>query len=88
MGEDVSVGVAPAGFKASSIRSAHLFPPPPCASGYGMTHVWLKTLVGQHFNLYLLAVVLLILAAGVGASLLASRRERAKKESVARPNAA
>jgi len=52
-----------------------------------MTHVWLKTLVGQHFNLYLLAVVLLILAAGVGASLLASRRERANKESVVRPNA-
>lgn len=42
-----------------------------------MTHVLLKTLVGQHFNLYLLAVVLLILAAGVVASLLASRRERA-----------
>jgi tellurite resistance protein TerC len=41
-----------------------------------ITHVWLKTLVGQHFNLYLLAVVLLILAAGVVASLLASRRER------------
>ena len=45
-----------------------------------MTHVWLKTLVGQHFNLYLLAVVLLILAAGVGASLLASRRERARED--------
>jgi tellurite resistance protein TerC len=42
-----------------------------------ITHVWLKALVGQHFNLYLLAVVLLILAAGVVASLLASRRERA-----------
>lgn len=41
-----------------------------------ITHVWLKALVGQHFNLYLLAVVLLILAAGVVASLLASRRER------------
>jgi hypothetical protein len=40
--------------------------------------VWLKTLVGQHFNLYLLAVVLLVLAAGVVASLLASRRERAE----------
>ena len=53
-----------------------------------MTHVWLKTLVGQHFNLYLLAVVLLILAAGVGASLLASRRERAENDSVVRPNAA
>ena len=51
-----------------------------------MTHVWLKTLVGENFNLYLLAVVLLILAAG--ASLLASRRERAKKDSVVRPKAA
>src|SRR3990170_907584 len=29
-----------------------------------ITHVWLKALVGQHFNLYLLAVVLLILAGG------------------------
>lgn len=44
-----------------------------------MTHVWLKDLVGQHFNLYLLAVVLLILAAGVVGSLLASRRERGLK---------
>jgi len=41
-----------------------------------MTHVWLKELVGQYFNLYLLAVVLFILAAGVVASLLATRRER------------
>ena len=42
-----------------------------------MTHVWLKERLGQHFNLYLLAVVLLILAAGVVASLVASRREGA-----------
>ena len=41
-----------------------------------MTHAWLKALLGAHFNLYLLAVVLLILAAGVGASLLAARRDR------------
>jgi tellurite resistance protein TerC len=41
-----------------------------------MIHSWLKTLLGQHFNLYLLVVVLLILGAGVGASLVASRRER------------
>ncbi len=41
-----------------------------------MTHVWLKELAGQYFNLYLLAVVLLILAAGVVASLLATRRAR------------
>jgi len=41
-----------------------------------MTHVWLKALIGQHFNLYLLALVVLILAAGVIASIVASRRER------------
>ena len=41
-----------------------------------MTHVWLKSVVGPHFNLYLLAVVLLILAGGVVASLLLSRREK------------
>jgi tellurite resistance protein TerC len=41
-----------------------------------MTHVWLKELVGQYFNLYLLAVVVFILAAGVVASLVATRRER------------
>jgi tellurite resistance protein TerC len=41
-----------------------------------MTHVWLKELAGQYFNLYLLAVVLVILAAGVVASLRATRRER------------
>ena len=53
-----------------------------------MTHLWLKTLMGEHFNLYLLAVVVLILAAGVGASVLTSRRERANKDDVVRPNAA
>ena len=36
---------------------------------------WLKLALGKHFNLYLLTVVLLILAAGVGASLLAERRQ-------------
>ena len=44
-----------------------------------MTHVWLKSLVGPHFNLYLLAVVLLILAAGVVASIVTSRRERLRE---------
>ncbi|MGE5816297.1 MAG: TerC family protein [Acidobacteriota bacterium] len=39
-----------------------------------MTHSWLKQLLGQHFNLYLLAVVLGVLLAGVGASLLIPRR--------------
>jgi len=37
---------------------------------------WLKEAVGKHFNLYLLAVVLLILAAGVAGSLLADRRKK------------
>ena len=35
---------------------------------------WLKSFLGKHFNLYLLAVVLGILAAGVTASLIAERR--------------
>jgi predicted tellurium resistance membrane protein TerC len=36
----------------------------------------LKAALGEHFNLYLLAVVFLILAAGVAASLIADRRGR------------
>ena len=40
-----------------------------------MTHGWLKQVLGQHFNLYLLGVVVAILAAGVVASLWATRRE-------------
>ncbi len=40
-----------------------------------MAHAWLKALLGPHFNLYLLGVVLLVLAAGVGASLVAARRD-------------
>ena len=35
---------------------------------------WLKLALGKHFNLYLLTVILLILAGGVAASLLAERR--------------
>ena len=35
---------------------------------------WLKLTLGKHFNLYLLVVVLVILAAGVGGSLIAERR--------------
>jgi tellurite resistance protein TerC len=41
-----------------------------------MTHAWLKALLGPHFNFYLLGVVLLILAAGVAASLVTARRGR------------
>ncbi|HQZ16532.1 MAG TPA: TerC/Alx family metal homeostasis membrane protein [Vicinamibacteria bacterium] len=41
-----------------------------------MTHSWLKTILGQHFNLYLLGVVLAILFAGVAASILHKRLER------------
>ncbi|MBP7678372.1 MAG: TerC/Alx family metal homeostasis membrane protein, partial [Thermoanaerobaculia bacterium] len=40
-----------------------------------MTHTWLKAMLGEGFNLYLLAVVLSILAAGVVASLWKSRSE-------------
>jgi tellurite resistance protein TerC len=40
-----------------------------------MTHAWLKQLLGESFNLYLLGVVLAILATGVAASLLANRRD-------------
>ena len=40
-----------------------------------MTHVYLKRVLGESFNLYLLAVVLLILAAGVVASLLKPREK-------------
>lgn len=35
---------------------------------------WLKLSLGEHFNLYLLGVVVMILAIGVGASLIADRR--------------
>jgi len=41
-----------------------------------MTHSWLKTVLGENFNLYLLAVVLFILFSGVAASLAHSRWER------------
>lgn len=44
-----------------------------------MTHVWPKELAGQYFNPYLLGVVLLIVAAGIVASLLATRRERGRR---------
>ena len=43
-----------------------------------MTHKWLKEQLGENFNLYLLAVVLLILAAGVVASLLKNRGEETR----------
>ena len=35
---------------------------------------WLKLALGKHFNLYLLTLILLILAAGVAGSLMAERR--------------
>ena len=39
---------------------------------------WLKGVLGQHFNLYLLAMVLAILAVGVLASIIANRRDAQK----------
>jgi tellurite resistance protein TerC len=44
--------------------------------GKMMTHAWLKETLGPSYNLYTLAVVFLILAAGVVASIVARRRER------------
>jgi tellurite resistance protein TerC len=41
-----------------------------------MTHSWLKALLGETFNLYLLGVVLLVLLAGVAGSIVANRRDR------------
>lgn len=41
-----------------------------------MTHSWLKEMLGPHFNLYLLAVVLGVLLAGVLASLLKPTRSQ------------
>ncbi|HNW93678.1 MAG TPA: hypothetical protein PKM88_12280 [bacterium] len=35
---------------------------------------WLKLTLGKHFNLYLLAVILAILATGVATSVLVARR--------------
>jgi tellurite resistance protein TerC len=42
---------------------------------------WLKLALGRHFNLYLLALVLTILAAGVAASLKAERRSASGRTS-------
>ncbi|MBI4502768.1 MAG: TerC family protein, partial [Gemmatimonadetes bacterium] len=39
---------------------------------------WLKLALGKHFNLYLLIVVLLILAAGVAGSIMADRRRMSR----------
>ena len=39
---------------------------------------WLKFNLGTHFNLYLLAVILLVLAVGVAASILAERRRMSR----------
>jgi tellurite resistance protein TerC len=42
-------------------------------------HGWFKSMLGEHFNLYLLGLVLLILAAGVVASMIARKREAGLK---------
>jgi tellurite resistance protein TerC len=39
---------------------------------------WLKLVLGKHFNLYLLAVILSILAAGMATSVLAERRREGR----------
>jgi tellurite resistance protein TerC len=43
-----------------------------------MTHSWLKSVLGENFNLYLLAAVLAILGAGVAASLLKTPQDEAQ----------
>jgi tellurite resistance protein TerC len=45
-----------------------------------LTASWLKAAIGPSFNLYLLAVVLLILGAGVVISIIADRRKRPKAQ--------
>jgi hypothetical protein len=42
---------------------------------------WLKLALGTHVNLYLLAVIFLILAAGVTTSVLAERRRLSRSTS-------
>ena len=41
-----------------------------------MTHAWLKSILGKHFNLYLLGLVLLILAVEIAASSFATKQHR------------
>jgi tellurite resistance protein TerC len=41
-----------------------------------LTAQWLKAAVGEHFNFYLLAAILLILAGGIVASLIADRYKK------------
>jgi tellurite resistance protein TerC len=41
---------------------------------------WLKLALGEHFNLYLLTVIIAILAAGVFASIIAERLENSRKD--------
>jgi tellurite resistance protein TerC len=53
-----------------------------------ITHKWLKDLLGEHVNLYLLGVTVLILGAGVVASLVAGRRHAAGTELDKAPAAA
>jgi tellurite resistance protein TerC len=47
---------------------------------------YLKELLGQQFNFYLLGVIAIILAAGVGASLLSDRRQRECEKSLSTPS--
>ncbi|MGA2496365.1 MAG: TerC/Alx family metal homeostasis membrane protein [Tepidisphaeraceae bacterium] len=44
-----------------------------------LAHTWLQALLGRYFNLYLLAAIAVILAAGVIASIVADRRDREKE---------
>jgi tellurite resistance protein TerC len=48
-----------------------------------LTATWLKDVFGANFNFYLLAVIFLILGAGVAASIVANRREARRKSTTA-----
>jgi tellurite resistance protein TerC len=50
-----------------------------------MTHVWLKSILGEYFNLYLLGAVVLILGGGVIASMCANRRNPPPPAAAAAP---
>ena len=45
-----------------------------------LAHHWLQEFLGEHFNLYMLGAIVLILGTGIGASLLVTERKEASEE--------
>jgi tellurite resistance protein TerC len=45
-----------------------------------LAHHWLEAFLGEHFNLYMLAAIVLILGTGIGASMLVTARHEAPEE--------